>query len=256
MQPLSEFGGMSGLLAKLEARKRWEADNPELAQAWNWALEEDAQRAVVLAEAERVRRNRGRLDALLGRCGVPQAHIAAVLSGVATNDHAKTTALTWAKQREKPFLAILGQNGRGKTTRAVMAMGEVLVELEGRPRSTGQEFELGCFVHSSSLASLSSFDGNDRSFFERLQRCKVLLVDDLGTEHLTANATALFESLLDIRGQRNARTIFTTNLDGKGFRARYGERMADRIRGWALFAQCAGVSFRQPDNIDRERGVS
>ena len=57
----------------------------------------------------------------------------------------------------------------------------------------------------------------------------LLVLDDLGTEALVYGQESL-PFILYRRYERNLPTIITTNLTREGIQARYGERIADRLR--------------------------
>ena len=75
----------------------------------------------------------------------------------------------------------------------------------------------------------------------------MLAIDELGTEPLDALGRWLadLDELVDARTARGRQTVATTNLSGTDFKARYGERIADRIRGSGRFIETRAASLRK-----------
>jgi hypothetical protein len=73
-----------------------------------------------------------------------------------------------------------------------------------------------------------------------------LVIDDLGVEYMDVKGhyQARLDSLLDERYSYERKTIITTNLDADEFKARYEERIADRLREDATWFSIDGVSLR------------
>lgn len=73
-----------------------------------------------------------------------------------------------------------------------------------------------------------------------------LVVDDLGGEFLDDRGSfmALLEELVNERYACERPTVLTTNLNAAAFKARYGERVADRIRDDGKFVVIASGSMR------------
>jgi DNA replication protein DnaC len=83
---------------------------------------------------------------------------------------------------------------------------------------------------------------------EEFKRKHIVYIDELGTELMGNNYGQRFESfdlLLNIADQ-NFRPILliTTNLDGKMFKERYGDRSLDRIERLCKFITFEGDSLR------------
>ena len=78
------------------------------------------------------------------------------------------------------------------------------------------------------LASVNGYN----SEFEKLAQVSLMVLDDLGIEYLDKNGNFLqrLDEIMDERYSNYRKTIITTNLNSEDFKARYGERIADRIR--------------------------
>ena len=83
-----------------------------------------------------------------------------------------------------------------------------------------------------------------------MRRAELLIIDDLGWEHLDQTGYVLgsMVGMLDDRIQDEQRTVLTTNLDEKAFRARYGDAIHDRVRGYGTWVDVEpGPSMRGED---------
>ena len=81
------------------------------------------------------------------------------------------------------------------------------------------------------------------AYFDRLAREPFLVLDDVGAEQETPWTRERVASLIDRRYRAEAPTIVTTNLTHRDLAARYGKRLADRLREWA-WVEMAGKSMR------------
>lgn len=88
--------------------------------------------------------------------------------------------------------------------------------------------------------------GRDETALDVACECDLLVLDDLGTEHLTEWTVERLLVVLDARSRNEKRTIVTTNLSGEVILDRYGDRILDRIldRSWSV--KIDGVSRRRP----------
>jgi DNA replication protein DnaC len=79
-----------------------------------------------------------------------------------------------------------------------------------------------------------------------LCRVRSLVIDDLGGEY--ADKSGSFATtltwLVDARYEHNRRIVMTTNLEAAAFRARYGERIYDRLRECGAWVAVGGPSMR------------
>jgi hypothetical protein len=104
--------------------------------------------------------------------------------------------------------------------------------------------EVGLFVKAAQLARWERYSDEKMRL---LLGSAALVVDDLGTEYqdVKGNLMALIDELLDHRYDYRLPTVLTTNLDAEAFKARYGERIADRIREVGAFVSIDAPSFRR-----------
>lgn len=104
------------------------------------------------------------------------------------------------------------------------------------------------FITAEALSRMSRYDDEQR---ERLELAEVLVVDDLGQEFddEKGNFRSLFDSVINARyASDEGFTVLTTNLSVAKFRARYGERIADRIRQVGIYYEFGGKSLRKRKN--------
>lgn len=172
------------------------------------------------AEAAAAERKRDARRALLARERVsfPEELEDALVSG---GDLKQTKALQavqrWLDAGDVPATLVLsGGTGCGKTVAAAWG----LVRCGGRWR-TAQAL---CRLFAAQF-------GEQLEEQEGVVDCRLLVIDDLGTEH---DAQRMGEVLLEVIDQRQnasrTRTIISTNLSRKDFAARYSsERIASRF---------------------------
>jgi DNA replication protein DnaC len=139
----------------------------------------------------------------------------------------------WAS--DKAFLLFCGATGEGKTIAAVSLMAECRfpfhhpdfgatwcwpTTLSHRPR-----YELAGTLAQASHYGEAADDGRRRAI-----TCKLLVIDELGAEVMTEPWLSRLEHIIDQRYRAKRRTVLVSNLNKKGFKDRYGARIARRIR--------------------------
>lgn len=99
------------------------------------------------------------------------------------------------------------------------------------------------FLTAHKLARVSRYAESD---MRPIERASALVVDDLGVEF--DDSAGAFRSLVDgltaARCNAGLPTLITTNMPPDAFRARYGDRVADRILGGGRFVGVVGESLR------------
>lgn len=95
-------------------------------------------------------------------------------------------------------------------------------------------------------ARIARWDRYSNREMDKLLLPPRLVVDDLGGEFLDDRGSfmALLEELINERYACERPTVLTTNLNAAAFKARYGERVADRIRDDGKFVVIASGSMR------------
>ncbi len=135
---------------------------------------------------------------------------------------------------KRMFLLLTGSPGTGKSLAACVAVKRAIAD----QRSV-------VFARAVECTRMSLFDADDKAFVERLRRASLVVLDDLGVEGLHDSWRQTLEDVLDARYASQLDTVITTNLDPAAFKARYGDRIVDRIRHDGVIAQCGSVSLRK-----------
>ncbi len=148
------------------------------------------------------------LDERLRMRGVPDLLIEAICTGKLHQTAA--TRYAFELVEKGGLLVLASEAGRGKTMAAAWALSECS----------------GLFVRAVQLATIDETGSLDA----RMRTARLLVVDDLGTEHSPGGyARSRLEDVVDRRLLDGRSTLLTTNLGPKSFRDRYGERLASRI---------------------------
>lgn len=223
-------------------RQAWEAEHPEISAAWNEARDEDLARHKAAVEArrkvERAAYVREITPDRLRAAGAPPRAVEAWEAGLTRTKAAE--AVEKAMNDGKTFCLLKGGTGVGKTVAAVAAMAALLL-LDERD-------ELPClFVRAVEGARLGLYDGGDKALVAQMLKATVLVVDDLGAEFMSEGSIwrTILDEVVDTRYGDRSTTILTTNLDSAAFKARYGERIADRIRHAGIVEECGTGSLRE-----------
>lgn len=134
----------------------------------------------------------------------------------------------WAKDRQIPFLVILGgKGGTGKTALGVAALKAVAPS------------DVRCVEYRDLMADLLGMDADERGHRIRaLRQYRALMIDDFGNRHIGAKDGAggnaferdVLASILHHRFEERLPTIVTSNLSPVEFAGRLDDRTVDRIR--------------------------
>lgn len=161
------------------------------------------------------------LESSLRRQGMPQ-RIIETLRNMKQTKATDAISSFLSSEREAWCLVLAGPKGCGKST----AAGRFLSEIT-KPRSKSPPNSIRWWT-SSRISRVSGYD----SHLEKIMRERVIVIDDLGVEYLDKNGyfNHRLDELIDERYSNYRKTVITTNLNAKDFQARYGARVADRIR--------------------------
>lgn len=196
-------------------------------------------------ERERARQEERKREELntkarrLVAAGVPVKDVRRVLAG-SMEQTSPLGRLSSPESGERLILALSGPPGIGKTTAAAWWL------LEGHRRSSTDWVQTTAdrFVTAAELARWPRYDeGRMRD----LSRARALVIDDLGVEYADKRGafTSMVDEVINLRYGNELPTLITTNLPGAEFKARYGERLADRIREVGEFMELPGESLRR-----------
>ena len=175
------------------------------------------------AEARRVRDKFGRLE----KAGFPLRALRAA-ERADENRSAVSRVRDW-KPEDKSILVLSGPAGCGKTVAAAWWAIR-------QPCSP-------VFVRATTFAASSRYDRETRdTWFD----APALVLDDLGTEYLDAKGSFLvdLDELLDVFYGNSKPLLITTNADAGAFKARYGERVSDRVRECGVWFAMRDASMR------------
>ncbi len=145
----------------------------------------------------------------------------------------ETDALRHVRALEGPGIWVLaGGVGCGKTVASVWWLLE-------RARN-----DRPLFITAEKLDASGRYDESVRAQWER---ATAIVLDDLGVEYADnkQHFRVLLEALIDHVSGEMRQMVVTTNLQGGEFVARYGERIASRVREAGGFIGCAGADQRR-----------
>lgn len=160
--------------------------------------------------------------------GLSERHLRAVLAG----SHERTPALAAVQAMTGSGIYCLSGNvGCGKTYAAHAWL------LRKHKRAS----TLACMT-AAEFARLSRYEGK----FDRIAAKKRFVLDDLGVEYADDKGSFLadLDELTDMRWRKGLPTLFTTNLTKQAFKARYQQRVIDRIRDDGGWVDCKHPSLR------------
>ena len=217
----------------IKAQTEWDAANPAAVALREAVIAHDEQRTALREERRRRERKCEANDrALSALDDVPRIR-AMVLAGL-DNTEAHDAVRDWARASSWCLL-LLGGVGCGKST----AAGDYAYRqgLDWQP--------LPIWARAVEASRMSAFGDTAEARFEAWRTCKLLVLDDLGTELVTPTWQQALDDILDYRYQHSARTILPTNLSAEEFKKRYGDRISDRIREGGTVRELAGKSMRR-----------
>lgn len=222
-RPRPSAYAMRELAQHRERARLWDLEHPEAAARWKALADQVSAAMRVREEQERetqaLERRLRHQGERLSRSGVGERSLAAASNPDDTE--ALGVVKRWRENKSLTWLVICGVKGTGKSVAATWAVREVI-----RNGDTAR------FRRTSDLAKLSNFEaGADE--LEALKGVHLLVLDDFGSELLSAFARDKLDEVLDHRHENYGRTILTSNLAwaGPGGMAdRLGERLTDRIK--------------------------
>jgi DNA replication protein DnaC len=143
------------------------------------------------------------------------------------------TVSAWTPGSSGKGMIMIGHSGRGKTT----ALWSLARELERKQIKA-------VFVTAVELQRLLSEAARDIKDVKALTHARVLIIDDLGKEKLTAAVAALLWELIDSRYANRRPIILSTRYGGKDFEARFGDAVLGIDIRRRLVECCEQIVFR------------
>lgn len=142
--------------------------------------------------------------------------------------------------REGKGLLLSGPPGTLKTTAAVCAAVEIARKGYGILFIAMAEFL------DQYMAMVRRGRGEETADFEeKIRSARLLIADDLGAEGESDWSRAKIDALMAARYDRRLPMIITTNLTAGGLRARYNDRVYDRIKEMSYTMFTTGKSLRE-----------
>lgn len=141
-------------------------------------------------------------------------------------------------QARREVLVMSGERGRGKSYAAAVIL---------QWQRIGSKARWANARHIASWIHHSKVDRPSATHLKRIHDGHLVVIDDLGWEHLDAPGFVLgsIVGLIDDRIQNETRTVITTNLNESQFQQRYGDALHDRVRGYGTWIDAApGPSMR------------
>jgi DNA replication protein DnaC len=170
-------------------------------------------------------RDAAHLEERLADAGIPKALLVDAMNPKPT----KATAYVddWLPSNRR-ILVLAGLPGVGKSVAAAYA----IRRYRGR------------WAKASYIAKVQGFSQEHENARARLKETRLLVIDDLGAENNTDHSRSAIEELIADRYDEGVRTVITTNLDAKQFKAAYTARIRDRIIAERGYEWCDGPSLR------------
>lgn len=141
----------------------------------------------------------------------------------------------------KSTLLLVGSVGNGKTT---LARAVYYVLLDAIERQRGYCATTEC--RAMTARQLAEYAGTDE--WDNIASSRVLLIDDVGTDSPEVlkygQPYTPFEDMIYARYDNNLPTIISSNLTGAELKARYGERVMDRLTDMASVIKFTNRSYR------------
>lgn len=212
-------------------------------------LKDPQHQAFLVAEEARRRSEMTRSLALAKTRGIADAGIPRMFVEKVAGALEPTKALAEVGSTGDDLVVLAGVSGCGKTVAACAWLYRFLMQdscystRESLPVAAPR-FIQPLFVTS---ARLSRWDRYDGAAMASLLKADRLVLDDLGNEYsdTKGNFLAILDEVVADRAANRRPTVVTTNLDAVAFKARYGERIADRIRESGRFVSLSGGSMRR-----------
>ena len=148
----------------------------------------------------------------------------------------------WRPSQDGKGLILAGATGKGKTT----SLWKLFRGLElGETRAI--------FLTAVELQRQLSEAARDIKGVKHLTHCRVLIIDDLGKEKLTASVAALLWEVVDTRYANRRPIVLSTRYAGGTFEERFGDGILGKDIRRRLRNCCDVVQFRgleQPESMD------
>lgn len=144
-------------------------------------------------------------------------------------------------KRENKNLLITGSTGVGKTFLSNCIAKEALDNAHSVVYITAGEL----FTILENIAFNRDYDNDvTDARLENIEKCDILIIDDLGTEFTSRFTTSKLYTCINNRILKNLPTVISTNLNFKDIKETYGERICSRIIGEFTTIKILGDDIR------------
>lgn len=157
-----------------------------------------------------------------------------------------STNLALARQFVKDFgtkyenLLLLGGTGTGKTHISSAIARELIHEghevIYDSTQNVISDFEAERFK--------SGYNSQEESKTDKYMTCRLLILDDLGTEFINQFTLSVMYNLLNTRQNRGLPTVISTNLSAEELARKYEDRIYSRIIGESTILYFGGKDLR------------
>ncbi len=162
---------------------------------------------------------------------------------IVNNNETLTKAYKIAKQYvsnfpkfKYPNMALIGNVGSGKT---------YMLECIANTLIRQGHYVVFCSAFDMNNLFIKSINQNDADLLEPIQKCDLLIIDDLGSEPVIQNITInQLLNIIEIRERNNLPYLFSSNLSLDELRDRYGERVSSRLFNKS---KCLAIPFDGKD---------
>lgn len=145
----------------------------------------------------------------------------------------------WATQfsRENPSLYLCGNAGLGKTHLALAMAQEVLDQ--------GYDVIYASAQNIFETIEKERFGTKEGDTLQSLLACDLLILDDLGTEYISAYVSSCLYNIINTRVCHSLPTIYTSNIiQDKDLQRRYTEKIVSRLLGSCEMLYFCGEDLR------------
>jgi len=165
--------------------------------------------------------------------GVPEIHLEHVYDVDPVDCDALQNVRAFLGEPRESILVLSGAVGIRKTGSACWAL----------VHKPGRFITVADYVR---LAAAPQADEDSRNRWRMVREGQVLILDDMGGEYVDNKgwAVQVLTGIIDFRYSNRLKTIVTTNLDEKEFRAAYQDRICDRINEIGRFHFVPGSTVR------------
>lgn len=139
-------------------------------------------------------------------------------------------------------LLFMGDSGLGKTHLTLAVVSGVIEK--------GYLPVYGAAENLFSIIEAEKFSGEGRGSYEAILNCDLLVIDDLGTEMITAFTKSVLYNLINTRILMRKPTIINTNLSMKQLEERYTPRVSSRLIGNYEGQKFLGRDIRQQKKLE------